>query len=232
MQYNQAEIEKFNQLAGEFWNPNGQLKTLHQINPLRLDFIKEHTALTEKNVVDLGCGGGILSEALAAEGAKVVALDLGSEAINAAKSHQQQSNSSVDYRCMASHDYVAVQEVQADIVCCMEMLEHVDFPEQIIEDCANMVKPGGLVFFSTLNRTLKAKLLAVYTAEYILRMVPTGTHDPNHFIKPSEMSRWAKTAGLIPIDICGFEYDLLADKFSLSSDTDINYIFAFKKPQP
>lgn len=229
MQYNQSEIDKFNRLAEEFWKVDGELKTLHQINPLRLDFIKELTSLSGKNVVDLGCGGGILSESLAAEGANVVGLDLGEEAINAAKAHQQKSHSAVDYRCMASHDYIAAQQSPADIVCCMEMLEHVDFPEQIIEDCANMVKPGGLVFFSTLNRTLKAKLLAVYAAEYVLRMVPQGTHDPKYFIKPSEMSRWAKSAGLTAVDIRGFKYDLLSDSFSLCADTDINYIFAFKK---
>lgn len=231
MSYNQQEINKFNEMASEFWNPDGAFKTLHQINPLRLSFIQEYTSLNQQHVIDLGCGGGILSESLAKLGANVTALDLGEEAIGAAKEHQRKSQSTVDYHCMASHDYVATQQTPADVICCMEMLEHVDFPEQIIADCANMVKPGGWVFLSTLNRTLKSRLLAVYTAEYILQMVPKGTHDPNYFIKPSEMANWAKSANLVAKDIRGFQYDFLRDSFTLSNDTDINYIFAFQKQE-
>ncbi len=195
------EIAKFDALAADFWNRDGKFKTLHQINPIRLAFIEEFMTLAQQRVADIGCGGGILAEALSDKGAEVTAIDLSETGIATAKTHQQH----------------------------MEMLEHVEHPEQIIADCAKMVKTNGLVVFSTINRTRKAHLLAVLMAEYVLGMVPQGTHDAKLFIKPSEMQNMASAAGLVALDIIGFVYRPLQRDFVRSQNTDINYIFAFQK---
>lgn len=231
--HTQQEIAKFDAIAADFWNPQGQFKTLHQINPIRLQFIEEHINLTDKYVADIGCGGGILAEALDQRGAKVVALDLSTQGIKTAKAHQQQSGSQVDYRLQSSADFAAAvaSNTLLDAVFCMEMLEHVKQPQHIIADCAAMLKPGGLAVFSTLNRTKKAHLLAVIVAEYVLKMVAQGTHDPKLFIKPSEMQRMAADVGLKPLDIIGFEYRIFAKNFVRSHNTDINYLFAFRKTE-
>lgn len=225
------EIAKFDGLANEFWQRDGQFKTLHQINPIRLAFIEDYIDLASKRVADIGCGGGILAESLAAKGAVVTAIDLSTKGINAAQAQQQISGSNVDYRVQSTSELVTEtdENQQFDAVFCMEMLEHVEHPETIVADCAALVKPGGLVVFSTINRTKKAHLLAVIVAEHLLRMVPQGTHDPNLFIKPSELQRMAETAGLCSLDITGFEYQPLARDFIRSDNTDINYIFAFSK---
>ena len=230
-QHTKQEIAKFNALANDFWNLEGEFKTLHKINPIRVKFIEEWMDLSNQRVADIGCGGGILAESLDERGGKVIAIDLSDEGIAAAKRHQQKSGSAVDYRVQSTTGLL--EEINAgeplDAVFCMEMLEHVEKPEQIIRECAEMLKPGGLVVFSTINRTKKAYLLAVIVAEYIAGMVPKGTHDPKLFIKPSEMQRMANNVGLESLDIIGFEYRPLSKKFVRSHNVDINYIFAFKK---
>ncbi len=230
--HTEQEIAKFDALAADFWNPEGQFKALHQINPIRLNFVQEFIQLAGKQVADIGCGGGILAEALYENGAHVTAIDLSEVGIAAAKQHQLRSGSDVDYRVQSVADFAG--ECQAsdnlmDAVCCMEMLEHVEDPAAIIADCAKMLKPGGIAVFSTINRNKKAHLLAVIVAEYVLRMVPQGTHDPALFIKPSELQRLAADAGLSALDIIGFEYRPLSRNFVRSRNTDINYIFAFRK---
>lgn len=229
--HTEQEIAKFDALAADFWNREGEFKTLHQINPIRVSFIEEFIDLRQQRVVDIGCGGGILAEALAEKGAQVTAIDLSEVGIQAAKSHQKKTESSVDYRVQSVADFAAeIQQGEAlDAVFCMEMLEHVEDPAMIIKDCAAMLKPGGLAVFSTINRTKKAHLLAVIVAEYVLRMVPQGTHNPQYFIKPSEMVKMAAAADLAAMDITGFEYRPLSRDFVRSQNTDINYIFAFQK---
>ncbi len=230
--HTQQEIAKFDALAADFWNVEGEFKTLHQINPIRLQFIEELMPLSGKKVADIGCGGGILAESLDERGANVTAIDLSEVGIQTAKAHQQQSGSSVDYRLQSTSDFaneLAEKNKLLDGVFCMEMLEHVKNPTDIIADCAKMLKPNGIAIFSTINRTKKAHLLAVVVAEYIAKMVPQGTHDPKLFIKPSEMQRMAADANLTAIDLIGFEYRPLSKDFVRSRNTDINYIFAFRK---
>lgn len=230
--HTEQEIAKFDALAADFWNRDGEFKTLHQINPIRLKFIEELMPLADKRVADIGCGGGILAEALDERGAKVTAIDLSEVGIETAKAHQQHSGSNVDYRVQSTADFAAAlsqEDNLLDGVFCMEMLEHVENPEDIIADCAKLLKSGGLAVFSTINRTKKAHLLAVVVAEYIARMVPQGTHDPKLFIKPSEMQRMAAKVGLTAVDVIGFEYRPLSRDFVRSRNTDINYIFAFRK---
>lgn len=230
--HTEQEIAKFDALAADFWNRDGEFKTLHQINPIRLQFIEELMPLADKRVADIGCGGGILAEALDERGAKVTAIDLSEVGIETAKAHQQHSGSNVDYRVQSTADFAAElsqEDNLLDGVFCMEMLEHVETPEDIIADCAKLLKSGGLAVFSTINRTKKAHLLAVVVAEYIARMVPQGTHDPKLFIKPSEMQRMAANVGLTAVDVIGFEYRPLSRDFVRSRNTDINYIFAFRK---
>lgn len=230
--HTEQEIAKFDALAVDFWNRDGEFKTLHQINPIRLQFIEELMPLADKRVADIGCGGGILAEALDERGAKVTAIDLSEVGIETAKAHQQHSGSNVDYRVQSTADFAAElsqEDNLLDGVFCMEMLEHVETPEDIIADCAKLLKSGGLAVFSTINRTKKAHLLAVVVAEYIARMVPQGTHDPKLFIKPSEMQRMAANVGLTAVDVIGFEYRPLSRDFVRSRNTDINYIFAFRK---
>lgn len=228
-EHTDKEIAKFDALAKHFWDKEGEFKTLHQINPIRVGFIEEFMTLSGKKVADVGCGGGILAESLDEKGAIVTGIDLSAEGIAAAKAQQQYSGSAVDYRLISTHEFSTQLPEPLDGVFCMEMLEHVDDPAAIISDCASMVDSGGLVVFSTINRTKKAHLLAVVVAEYIARMVPQGTHDPKYFIKPSEMLRMAADAGLKPLDIIGFEYRPLSGDFIRSRNTDINYIFAFEK---
>lgn len=228
--HTEQEIAKFDAIANDFWHRNGKFKALHQINPIRLRFVEECTDVAGKRIADIGCGGGILAEALDEKGAQVTGIDLSESGIGAAKAHQKLSGSNVDYRVQSVSDFTReVTNEPLDAVCCMEMLEHVDDPADIVTDCAAMVKTGGVVVFSTINRTLKAHLLAVIMAEYVLGMVPKGTHDPKHFIKPSELQRMAMDAGLTPLEMTGFEFQPLTRDFIRSRNTDINYIFAFQK---
>lgn len=225
------EIHKFGSQAECWWDPNGEFKTLHDINPLRLQFIQQHADLPGKRVVDVGCGGGILTEGLAKCGADVLGIDLSEELIDIAELHSLESGINAHYQKMSAETLAEQQPEAFDHVTCMEMLEHVPDPASIIRSCATLVKPGGMVFFSTLNRVPKAYLLAILAAEHLLKMVPKGTHDYKSFIKPSELCQSARSAGLELQAIIGIQYNPFSKKFSLGKDIDVNYIAAFRRPE-
>lgn len=227
--YSQAEIDKFNNLAHEWWNPDGQFKTLHQINPARVEFIKAHAELNDKHLIDVGCGGGILSESMAQAGAMVTAVDLAPQSIEIAKLHLYESGLAVNYECIEIGEKASKMPEQFDVLTCMEMLEHVPNPEYIVGECAKLIKPNGIAFFSTLNRNLKSYALGVLAAEYILGLVPKGTHDYQKFIKPSELRGMLSLHKLEVIAIQGINYNPLTQNFGLINNTDINYIVACKK---
>ena len=220
----QNELDKFSQLAHRWWDPNSEFKPLHEINPLRLAWIDQHVQLAGKKVLDIGCGGGILSESMAQRGADVTGIDLSDKALSVAKLHLLESGQKVSYQSISAEEYAGQAGGTFDVVTCMEMLEHVPNPASTIAACSALVKPGGHVFFSTLNRNLKAYLLAVIGAEYILNMLPKGTHDYTKFIKPSELARWAKAVGLEPGELIGMSYNPLSKHYSLGRDTDVNYL--------
>lgn len=224
-----AEINKFGSMAERWWDPQGEFKTLHDINPLRLEFIQRYINLDGQRIVDVGCGGGILTEALAKQGADATGIDLSEELIDVADLHGLESGISVHYQKISAEDLASEQAESFDHVTCMEMLEHVPDPGSIIQACATLVKPGGMVFFSTLNRKPKAYLLAIVAAEHILRMLPKGTHDYKTFIKPSELSKSARQCGLSLQGMVGIEYNPFTKLFSVSKDIDVNYIAAFKR---
>ena len=219
-----AELEKFASLAHRWWDKTSEFKPLHAINPLRLNFIDGLVGLQGKRILDIGCGGGILSEAMAEKGADVTGVDLGDKALKVAKLHQLESGSKVDYRLISAEDLAKEQPASFDVVTCMEMLEHVPDPEAIVRACAQLVKPGGSVFFSTINRNPKAYLFAVIGAEYLLNMLPKGTHEYQKFIKPSELSSWARHAGLNGSQLKGMGYNPLNDHYSLGDDVSVNYL--------
>jgi 2-polyprenyl-6-hydroxyphenyl methylase / 3-demethylubiquinone-9 3-methyltransferase len=224
------EIDKFAKLAAQWWDPNGQCKPLHTINPLRVDYIKQQSGdLNQKNVLDVGCGGGILSESLAKLGANVTAIDLADEALVVAKSHAEQNGLTINYQHQTVEQHANQHPAQYDVITCMEMLEHVPDPFSIINACAELLKPGGQLYLSTINRNNKAKLLLIYGAEYIARLVPKGTHDFNRFIRPSELMDWVEQANLVVKDIIGMEYHLLSNQFRLGSNVDVNYIVMAQK---
>lgn len=219
-----TELQKFSDLAHRWWDPNSEFRPLHEINPLRLDWIDHHAPLKGKRVLDVGCGGGILSESMASRGATVTGIDLSEKALGVAKLHLLESGRSVDYRLSSAEDLAAQEAGSYDVVTCMEMLEHVPNPASTIAACAALVKPGGHVFFSTISRNPKAYLFAVIGAEYILQLLPKGTHDYAKFIKPSELSRWAKAVGLEIDEIIGMSYNPITKVYSLGRDTDVNYL--------
>lgn len=225
----QAELQKFAALAHRWWDPNSEFKPLHEINPLRLDYIDRHAGLQGKRVLDVGCGGGILSESMSARGADVTGIDLGEKALKVAQLHQLESGARVNYRLVAVETMAIEQPASYDVVTCMEMLEHVPDPAAVIEACAKLVKPGGSVFFSTINRNPKAYLFAVLGAEYILNMLPRGTHAYEKFIKPSELSHWARVAGLTTNDIKGMSYNPLTKQYRLGNDVSVNYLMCMAK---
>lgn len=227
---NPDEIEKFGSMASRWWDPDGEFKTLHQINPLRLQLIDKTISLKGKKILDVGCGGGILSEAMAAKGADVTAIDLAKELIDVAELHSLDTGVEVNYQLISVEDLAQQQAASFDTVTCMEMLEHVPDPVAIIQACSQLVKPGGYVFLSTLNRNPKSYLLSIVGAEYILGMLPRGTHDYASFIKPSELAAWSREANLELIDSRGIEYNLLNKSFSMTQDISVNYICIFKKP--
>ncbi|HYJ19962.1 MAG TPA: bifunctional 2-polyprenyl-6-hydroxyphenol methylase/3-demethylubiquinol 3-O-methyltransferase UbiG [Burkholderiales bacterium] len=220
------ELEKFSQLAHRWWDPNSEFKPLHDINPLRLDYIDRLAGLNGKTVVDVGCGGGILSESMAARGASVTGIDLGDKPLKVAKLHLLESGLSVDYRKVAVEDLAADQPAHYDIVTCMEMLEHVPDPASIVRACARLLKPGGWCFFSTINRNAKAYLFAVVGAEYVLGLLPRGTHDYGKFLKPAELGAFCRDAGLTPEAIIGMTYNPLTRIYALGSDASVNYILS------
>lgn len=219
-----AELDKFGELAHRWWDPNSEFKPLHDINPLRLDWINRSIGLAGKNVLDVGCGGGLLSEGMARLGANVTGIDLSEKPLGVAKLHLLETGQKVDYRKVAVEQLAEEMPGAFDTVTCLEMLEHVPNPSSVVSACARLVKPGGQVFFSTLNRNPKSYLFAVIGAEYILKMLPKGTHDYAKFIKPSELARWAKHAGLEPEEMLGMSYNPLLKEYSLGQDTSVNYL--------
>jgi 2-polyprenyl-6-hydroxyphenyl methylase/3-demethylubiquinone-9 3-methyltransferase len=227
--FDPAELEKFAALAHRWWDKNSEFKPLHAINPLRLNFIDGAVGLKGKRVLDVGCGGGILSESMSEKGADVIGIDLGEKALKVAKLHQLESGSQVDYQLIAVEELASQQPESFDVVTCMEMLEHVPDPAAIIDACARLVKPGGSVFFSTINRNPKAYLFAVIGAEYVLNMLPKGTHAYEKFIKPSELSVWARQAGLNVEQLKGMSYNPLTQHYSLGSDISVNYLIHTSK---
>jgi len=223
------ELEKFSQLAHKWWDPNSEFKPLHDINPLRLGYIDRLTGLTGRTVLDVGCGGGILSEGMAGLGANVTGIDLGDKPLQVAKLHLLESGRQVEYHKISVGDFAVEHSGHYDIVTCMEMLEHVPNPQSSIAACAKLTKPGGWVFFSTLNRNFKSYLLAVIGAEYVLKLLPRGTHDYTKFIKPSELAQSCRNAGLNLADLTGMTYNPLNQVYSLGKDTDVNYLIACRK---
>ena len=227
-----AELQKFGDLAHRWWDPESEFKPLHDINPLRIDYIAERVALPNARMIDVGCGGGLITEALSERGARVTGIDLSERALGVAKLHLKESGRDVDYRLSSAEDMAAALPGGFDAVSCLEMLEHVPDPAQTIRACAQLVRPGGHVFFSTLNRNAKAWLLAIAGAEYVLGWLPRGTHDYSRFIKPSELTRWCREAGLEVVEVTGMSYGILDRQYRLSRDTDVNYLVHAIRPTP
>ena len=220
-----AEGAKFEELAHRWWDKNSEFKPLHEINPLRLDYIDGHCGgLAGKIVLDIGCGGGILSESMALRGASVTGIDMGEAPLSVAKLHMLESGAKLDYRQVTAEELAAEKPGSYDVVTCMEMLEHVPDPASVIQACATLVKPGGNVFFSTINRNMKAYLFAIVGAEYIMQMLPKGTHDYAKFIRPSELEAWARAADLHLDDLTGMSYNPLNQQYSLGKDINVNYL--------
>ncbi|MBI5462269.1 MAG: bifunctional 2-polyprenyl-6-hydroxyphenol methylase/3-demethylubiquinol 3-O-methyltransferase UbiG [Gammaproteobacteria bacterium] len=224
-----AEIAKFEELAARWWDPHSEFKPLHDINPLRLDYIDRLEPLRGKRVLDVGCGGGLLSEGMAARGAQVTGIDMGEAPLSVARLHLYESGLDVDYQRITAEQMAAEHPGAFDIVTCLEMLEHVPAPSSVIAACACLVKPGGLVVFSTINRNPKTYLYAIVGDEYELRMLPKGTHDYRKFIRPSELDSWARAADLELRDIRGMSYNPLTAIYSLGSDVDVNYLAAYRR---
>ena len=224
------EIQKFSELAHRWWDPTSEFRPLHEINPLRLEWINAKVPLAGKRVIDIGCGGGILAESMARKGASVTGIDLSEKALKVADLHSLESGVNVRYKLIAAEAMAAEEAGQYDVVTCMEMLEHVPDPAAIVQACAALVKPGGHVFMSTLNRNPKAYLFAVLGAEYILRLLPKGTHDYDKFITPAELSQFARSAGLDLNSMRGMGYNPLTKIYSLNNDTSVNYLVACTRP--
>ena len=224
------ELQKFSDLAHRWWDPTSEFRPLHEINPLRLEWINARAPLAGKKVIDIGCGGGILSESMARKGANVTGIDLSEKALKVADLHSLESGVAVRYKLIAAEEMAAQEAGQYDVVTCMEMLEHVPDPGAIVRAAATLVKPGGQVFFSTLNRNPKAYLFAILGAEYLLRMLPKGTHDYDKFITPSELSQFIRSAGLDVQGFKGMGYNPLTKIYSLNDDTSVNYLVATSRP--
>lgn len=218
------ELDKFGELAHRWWDPNSEFKPLHDINPLRLAWIDRNCGLAGKRVLDVGCGGGLLSEGMAALGAQVTGIDLSEKALGVARLHLLESGRQVDYRLISAEKLAAEQPASFDIVTCLEMLEHVPDPASTVRACAESVKPGGQIFFSTLNRNPKSFLFAVVGAEYLLNLLPRGTHDYDRFIRPAELARHCREAGLSVAEIVGMSYNPLTRTYALGRDTSVNYL--------
>jgi len=229
MNVDQSEIAKFSALAHRWWDPNSEFKPLHAINPLRLSWIKTFINLEGKKVVDIGCGGGILAESLAQSGAETTGIDLSEKALKVAELHALEVGANLTYRAISAEDLAQEQAGQYDVVTCMEMLEHVPDPASVVKACADLCKPGGILFFSTLNRNPKSYLFAIIGAEYILRLLPKGTHEYAKFIKPSELVQFTRAAGLEMLGMKGLSYNPITQVYSLNEDVDVNYMIAVRK---
>ncbi|MBW2366694.1 MAG: bifunctional 2-polyprenyl-6-hydroxyphenol methylase/3-demethylubiquinol 3-O-methyltransferase UbiG [Deltaproteobacteria bacterium] len=223
-----SELLKFNEMARHWWDRSGVLKSLHDINPLRLDYINRHAGLKAKRVVDVGCGGGILSEAMAAEGARVTGIDMGLEALAVARAHLKGSGLHVDYYQGTAEAFSQKHPRAYDVVVCLELLEHVPNPASVVNACRKLVRPGGDVIFATLNRNPKSLLFAIIGAEYLLRLLPRGTHTYRKFIKPAELDQWGRTVGLVPAHLTGMQYNPFARKYRLGGNVDVNYLMHFR----
>jgi 2-polyprenyl-6-hydroxyphenyl methylase/3-demethylubiquinone-9 3-methyltransferase len=219
-----AELQKFSDLAHRWWDPAGEFRPLHDINPLRLEWIDSHAGLAGKRVLDVGCGGGILAEAMARKGATVTGIDLADKPLQVAKLHLQESLLKINYLRVEAEELAANRPSEFDVVTCMELLEHVPDPAAMVRACAKLVRPGGGVFFSTINRNPKSYLFAVVGAEYVLGLLPKGTHDYQRFIRPSELSRWCREAGLRTEELIGMAYNPVTRQYRLGTDTDVNYL--------
>ena len=225
-----AELAKFSELAHRWWDPESEFRPLHQINPLRLAWIQQLAPLSGKQVLDVGCGGGILTDAMARAGAHATGIDLATKSLRVAQLHALEAQTPrVQYREISAEDLAAAQPGGYDVVTCMEMLEHVPDPSSVVRACATLVKPGGWVFFSTLNRNPKSFLFAIVGAEYVLQLLPKGTHEYAKFIRPSELAAWARDNGLTPDQTRGMEYNPLTRRYWLSEDTSVNYLLATRK---
>jgi len=225
------ELAKFSELAHRWWDTESEFRPLHQINPLRLDWIDGHARLQSKRVVDIGCGGGILSDSMARRGANVLGIDLASKSLKVAELHALEAGTqNVDYREVAAETLASEQPGAFGVVTCMEMLEHVPQPASIVNACAALAAPGGWVFFSTINRNAKAFAFAIVGAEHVLKLLPKGTHEYAKFIRPSELAQWCRDAGLELVDTRGMEYNPITQAYRLSSDTSVNYLIACRKP--
>jgi len=224
------ELKKFSDLAHRWWDPTSEFRPLHEINPLRLEWINGHASLSGKTVADIGCGGGILAEAMAKKGAKVTGIDLSEKALRVADLHSLESGTQVRYEVISAEQLAAREPESFDVVTCMEMLEHVPDPAAVVRACATLVRPGGHVFFSTINRNPKAYLFAVIGAEYLLRLLPKGTHDYLKFITPAELARFSRNAGLELNGLKGMGYNPLTKLYSLNHDTSVNYLAVCRRP--
>ena len=226
-----AEIAKFDALASRWWDPEGDFRPLHQINPLRLDYIRQRASLDGSKVLDVGCGGGILTEAMASKGARVTGIDMAEKPLGVARLHQAESGTDVEYLQTTAEELAAAGAGAFDVVTCLEMLEHVPDPFTVIEACAKLVRPGGDVFFSTINRNPKSFLFAIVGAEYVLRLLPQGTHEYAKFIRPSELDDWARAAGLETKDSIGLHYNPLTRVYWLAPNVDVNYLMHYRRPE-
>lgn len=224
-----VELEKFSRLAHKWWDKNSEFKPLHDINPLRLGYVQRHAGLQGKSVLDVGCGGGILAEGMALAGAEVTGIDLAEKSIRVAQLHLLESGARVQYRNVAVEVLAAEQPAAYDVVTCLEMLEHVPDPQSVVRACADLVRPDGWVFFSTLNRNPKSYLFAVIGAEYVLNLLPRGTHDYARFIRPAELAQFCRAAGLEVVDVIGMSYNPLSKNYALGADTDVNYMVACRR---
>ena len=228
--FDPSEIKKFEDLASRWWDEHGEFKPLHEMNPLRLNFINTGSPLADKTACDIGCGGGILSESMAKCGATVTGLDMGKAPLSVARLHALESDLEIDYQQITAEEFAEQNAAKYDVVTCMELLEHVPDPASVINACYSLVKPGGSVYFSTINRNPKSYLFAIIGAEYMMKMLPRGTHDYARFIKPSELDSWARDAGLELSNLKGVSYNPFTGLFSQSQDVDVNYMVHYKKP--
>jgi 2-polyprenyl-6-hydroxyphenyl methylase/3-demethylubiquinone-9 3-methyltransferase len=225
-----AELAKFDSLAARWWDTDGDFKPLHEINPLRLGWIRRHVDLEGCKALDIGCGGGILAESMAEAKAVVTGVDMAEGPLSVARLHQLESGAAVEYQKTTAEELAEKNAGKYDVVTCLEMLEHVPDPSQVIRSCAELVRPGGHVFFSTINRNPKSFLFAIVGAEYVLKLLPSGTHEYAKFIKPSELENWARKAGLTLVESIGMQYSPLTKDYSLSADVSVNYLMYFRRP--